>query len=202
MHHFCHSVNYPSDDIDILAGWINSGRNSLAVSPVILLPRLNRAIVTEPQHFSTAAASCSALSRDNGEHGHTGVRMCPALSARPGSSQPAEWAAERLRRLTGTQVVPRRQTGHLQPALYTHHWALTDWQALTERFVRHSERIKKLKNRGVCACMFVCTYLWMCDECCLAIRRGFRGRKLCNNLARGPPRLLCTQCFPPNQPPC
>lgn len=83
------SFNDQSDDTDSLAGWISAGWNSLVFSCVILLPRLNQAIVTEPQHFSTAA-SCTALSRDNREHGHTGVRMCPALSVRPGSSQPGE----------------------------------------------------------------------------------------------------------------
>lgn len=196
MHNNCHSVNYPSDDTDVLAGRISSGWNSLVVSRVILLPRLNQAIVTEPQHFSTAA-SCTALSRDNREHGHTGVRMCPALSARPGSSRPGEWAVEKADWDPGGPS----QTG----------------RSFTARTVRTSLGSYRLtgSNREICqalkknkeverVCAHVCVCLWRCDECCLAIRQDFRGRSVLGviTLSMDPPWLFCTQLYPQNQPPC
>lgn len=123
--------------------------------------------------------------------------MCPALSERPGSSQPGEWAVERL---TGTQVVPRRQTGHLQAALYTHHWLLTDWQALTERFVRHSGRIKKFRNRSVCLCVCVCVFEYVTSA---GYQTSFRRRNRLGVItpSLGPPWLLCTLCHPQTSPP-
>ena len=86
-------------------------------------------------HVSTGPLSLS--------HNISAQRRHPAPRWVAITGNTATLVSECVPRLTGAQVVPRRQTGHLQPTLYTHHWALTDWQALTERFVRHSGRIKK-----------------------------------------------------------
>lgn len=86
-------------------------------------------------------------------------------------------------------------------ALYTHHCALMDWRALTERFVRHSGRLKKLKNRNVRVYMFVCVSEYVTSATWLSDEASRQGHTWCNNLVRGPPRLFCTQCCTKISPP-
>lgn len=96
----CASLNHAGESKDSLTAAFLSSYVS-AVSTV-----------SESKTYFDTAASCSTLTPDKREHGPTGVRTCPVVSEHPGSGP--------------GQVVPRRQTGHLQL------WALRERRALRD----------------------------------------------------------------------
>lgn len=48
----------------------------------------------------------------------------------------------------------------------------------SNREICQALRENKEVEEQECVCVHVCVCLWICDECCLAIRRGFRGRNM------------------------
>lgn len=145
------------------------GCKRLAVSCVHLQLRLKRAFVSKSKYFDTAASGDTLALQIRGNAAPTGVKMCPVLTKSTLG--------------VASQVVLRRQTGHLQPGLFACTSGLFRIDKLQE--ICHTLLKNKEVDELCCVCMCVCvsararlpahTHTRVCvchcgcDECCLAL---------------------------------